>query len=216
MAFRMFTPAVYITFMLFVLCVHARYHHHHHHRHHQHHKHSHPTSEISMPPSFSPEIEAPAPSVSSEYEPPVPPPSMVEAPVPSLPPEAEAPDVEPPAPSLPPEGVAPDVDAPAPSPDINWDNYTGDYDVRMFGAVGDGVTDDTEAFKTAWDTACQTDSGVLLAPYGYTFMVQSTIFTGPCQTGFVFQVTFSFLLVFFEFMFSGKTKNENLCWTWTF
>ncbi|KAK4482132.1 hypothetical protein RD792_009272 [Penstemon davidsonii] len=69
------------------------------------------------------------------------------------------------------------------------------FDVRMFGAVGDGETDDTEAFKTAWDTACTTQTTtttsthvVLLVPYGYTFMIQSTIFTGPCQTNFVFQV----------------------------
>ncbi|KAL1544945.1 galacturonan 1,4-alpha-galacturonidase [Salvia divinorum] len=62
------------------------------------------------------------------------------------------------------------------------------YDVRMFGAIGDGVTDDTDAFKNAWENACQIDSGVLLVPYGYTFMIQSTIFTGPCQSAFVFQV----------------------------
>lgn len=85
-------------------------------------------------------------------------------------------------PCIPPE-------ASAPSPDENLNNYTSTHDVRMFGAVGDGETDDTEAFKTAWDSACQTDSGVLLVPYGYTFMIQSTIFTGPCQSGFVFQVT---------------------------
>ncbi|PIN04028.1 Polygalacturonase [Handroanthus impetiginosus] len=62
------------------------------------------------------------------------------------------------------------------------------YDVRMFGAVGDGETDDTEAFKMAWDIACGTDSGVLLVPYGYTFMIHSIRFTGPCRTGLVFQV----------------------------
>ncbi|KAI3460738.1 hypothetical protein Pfo_017401 [Paulownia fortunei] len=88
-------------------------------------------------------------------------------------------------PSLPPE-------ASGPSTDENWNNYTVIYDVRMFGAVGDGVTDDTEALKTAWDAACQTDSGVLHVPSGYTFMIQSTIFTGPCQSGFVFQVTLSY------------------------
>ncbi|KAG8389608.1 hypothetical protein BUALT_Bualt02G0246800 [Buddleja alternifolia] len=88
-------------------------------------------------------------------------------------------------PSLPPETSTP---GPAPSPDDNWNNYTDIYDVRMFGAVGDGLTDDTEAFKSAWDSACQADSGTLLVPYGYTFMIQSTIFTGPCQTGLVFQV----------------------------
>ncbi|GFZ04485.1 pectin lyase-like superfamily protein [Actinidia rufa] len=58
----------------------------------------------------------------------------------------------------------------------------------MFRAMGDGITDDTDAFKTAWDTACQVESGVLLVPNGYSFMIQSTIFTGPCQSGFVFQV----------------------------
>lgn len=85
--------------------------------------------------------------------------------------------------------------APAPGPNSNQSpndenpfNSTGVFDVRIFGAVGDGTTDDTVAFKTAWDTACQVESGVLLVPYGYSFMVQSTIFTGPCQGGLVFQV----------------------------
>ncbi|KAK6118138.1 hypothetical protein DH2020_048122 [Rehmannia glutinosa] len=82
-------------------------------------------------------------------------------------------------------------EASAPSPyDNGWDNDDNGtiYDVRMFGGVGDGETDDTEAFKTAWDNACQTDYGVLLVPYGHSFVIQSTIFTGPCRTGFIFQV----------------------------
>ncbi|KAK4406898.1 Polygalacturonase [Sesamum angolense] len=87
-----------------------------------------------------------------------------------------------------PPSPPPEASISAPSPDENSNNYNGIYDVRMFGAVGDGVTDDTEAFKTAWDSACQTDAGVLLVPYSYTFMIQSTIFTGPCESGFVFQV----------------------------
>ncbi|KAL0389755.1 UNVERIFIED_CONTAM: Polygalacturonase [Sesamum calycinum] len=87
-----------------------------------------------------------------------------------------------------PPSPPPEASNSAPSPDENSNKYNGIYDVRMFGAVGDGVTDDTEAFKTAWDSACQTDAGVLLVPYSYTFMIQSTIFTGPCESGFVFQV----------------------------
>ncbi|CAA0824937.1 Pectin lyase-like superfamily protein [Striga hermonthica] len=75
---------------------------------------------------------------------------------------------------------------PSPPPENCCNN--GTFDVRMFGAVGDGITDDTEAFKTTWDIACGTYSGVLLVPYGYTFMIQPTIFTGPCQNGFVFQL----------------------------
>lgn len=65
------------------------------------------------------------------------------------------------------------------------------FNVLDFGAVGDGVTDDTRAFKLAWDMACRNESaGVLVSvPDGYSFMLQSTIFTGPCKTAdFVFQV----------------------------
>lgn len=69
----------------------------------------------------------------------------------------------------------------------------GVFDVRKFGAVGDGTTDDTEAFKTAWDAACQFESGVILVPNGYSFMIQSTIFTGPCKGGLVFQVSIVFI-----------------------
>ncbi|KAH6802535.1 purple acid phosphatase 27 [Perilla frutescens var. frutescens] len=32
------------------------------------------------------------------------------------------------------------------------------FSVVSYGAVGDGVADDTQAFKTAWDAACQADS----------------------------------------------------------
>lgn len=70
-------------------------------------------------------------------------------------------------------------------------NSTGFFDVRHYGAIGDGTTDDTEAFKIAWDTACQSDNDdytVILVPYGFSFMIQSTIFTGPCKHGVVFQV----------------------------
>ncbi|CAL5425857.1 unnamed protein product [Camellia sinensis] len=70
----------------------------------------------------------------------------------------------------------------------SYNSSTGVFDVRKFGAVGDRITDDTEAFKTAWDMACLFESGVLLVPFSYSFMIQSTIFTGPCQSGFVFQV----------------------------
>ncbi|KAG6702431.1 hypothetical protein I3842_07G034200 [Carya illinoinensis] len=63
------------------------------------------------------------------------------------------------------------------------------FNVQSFGAIGDGVTDDTQAFKMAWDTACQSEeTGVLLVPKGYSFLIQSTIFTGPCKSGITFQI----------------------------
>lgn len=80
---------------------------------------------------------------------------------------------------------------PAPAPEV--EHYASDttpvFNVLSFGAIGNGVTDDTKAFKMAWDTACQAEqSGILLVPRGYSFMIQSTIFTGPCTSGVVFQV----------------------------
>ncbi|KAM0014494.1 putative endo-polygalacturonase [Helianthus debilis subsp. tardiflorus] len=83
------------------------------------------------------------------------------------------------APSLAPE--------PAPSPEIQLSPRV--FDVRSFGSVGDGVTDDTEGFKMAWDSACQSDKpSILLVPKHYSFLIQSTIFTGSCGNGVVFQI----------------------------
>eukprot|EP00268_Persea_americana_P011859 TRINITY_DN14977_c0_g1_i2.p1 TRINITY_DN14977_c0_g1~~TRINITY_DN14977_c0_g1_i2.p1 ORF type:complete len:179 (-),score=23.38 TRINITY_DN14977_c0_g1_i2:2111-2647(-) len=62
------------------------------------------------------------------------------------------------------------------------------FDVRSYGAVGDGSTDDTDAFKLAWKDACASESAVLLVPSDYNFMITSTIFSGPCKRGLVFQV----------------------------
>ncbi|XP_057439172.1 polygalacturonase At1g48100 [Lotus japonicus] len=77
-----------------------------------------------------------------------------------------------------------------PPPPHNCYNATGIFDVTTFGAVGDGIADDTVSFKMAWDTACQSElpGNVILVPKGFSFIIQSTIFTGPCQGGIVFKV----------------------------
>ncbi|KAL0457541.1 UNVERIFIED_CONTAM: Polygalacturonase [Sesamum latifolium] len=62
------------------------------------------------------------------------------------------------------------------------------FDVTDFGAVGDGATDDTAAFRSAWKAACQVENGVVLVPSDLVFMITSTIFSGPCQPGLVLQV----------------------------
>lgn len=72
---------------------------------------------------------------------------------------------------------------------IPKNQYLHVLDVRSFGSVGDGVTDDTQAFKMAWDSACQNDEPtILLVPKHYTFLIQSTIFTGSCGNRVVFQI----------------------------
>jgi hypothetical protein len=63
------------------------------------------------------------------------------------------------------------------------------FDVREYGAVGDGSTDDTRAFREAWRAACDADSAVLLVPSDGTFTITATTFSGPCKSGLVFQVT---------------------------
>ncbi|KMZ74345.1 Polygalacturonase, family GH28 [Zostera marina] len=62
------------------------------------------------------------------------------------------------------------------------------FNVMEMGAVGDGKTDDTQAFKDTWKAACSVESGTLLVPSDNIFTIRSTIFSGPCGTGFVFQL----------------------------
>lgn len=79
-----------------------------------------------------------------------------------------------------PEELEPEPDPPHSSTDV--------FDVRHFGAVGDGITDDTESFKMAWDTACQSNSlSVIFVPYGFSFMI---------QRGIMLQVMVQFLVWF--------------------
>ncbi|XAR56954.1 Polygalacturonase [Bertholletia excelsa] len=82
----------------------------------------------------------------------------------------------------------------SPVPSDSSDGPAGDstsdciFDVTAYGAVGDGSIDDAAAFQEAWKAACAVESAVLLAPQDHTFMITSTIFSGPCKPGLVFQV----------------------------
>ncbi|KAK6252523.1 hypothetical protein QUC31_014243 [Theobroma cacao] len=60
--------------------------------------------------------------------------------------------------------------------------------VDSFGAVGDGVSDDTQAFRKAWETACSTPKSVFLVPPGRSYLVNATKFKGPCADKLVVQI----------------------------
>ncbi|XXG79004.1 hypothetical protein AAC387_Pa09g0168 [Persea americana] len=90
-------------------------------------------------------------------------------------------------PSLPADLVKPSISL-LPGPAMSLSNSTRIFNVQSFGAVGDTVTDDTQAFKSAWEMACQVKSAILLVPHGYSFMIQPMIFAGPCRNGLTFQV----------------------------
>lgn len=108
-------------------------------------------------------------------------------------PPPEAQDPAPPSPAYSPVPTVPSDPSPKPS-----NSSSGCiYDVTAFGAVGDGSADDTPAFTTAWKAACAVESGVVLAPAGYTFTITSTIFSGPCKPGLVFQVRMGKILTSF-------------------
>ncbi|OMO58556.1 Glycoside hydrolase, family 28 [Corchorus olitorius] len=119
--------------------------------------------------------------------------SPVYAPVPSSPVgdgdgDAPPPQAQDPVPSTP-------ADHPSNPPSVPSDPYPNDpaatdciFDVTSFGAVGDGSSDDTAAFREAWKAACAVESATILAPSDKEFIITSTIFSGPCKPGLVFQV----------------------------
>ncbi|URD81463.1 Glycosyl hydrolases family 28, partial [Musa troglodytarum] len=56
------------------------------------------------------------------------------------------------------------------------------FDVKDYGAAGDGITDDTQAFADAWEATCGNAAGlpIMFIP-GEKFLVSPIIFKGPCK-----------------------------------
>ncbi|XP_019052912.1 PREDICTED: probable polygalacturonase At3g15720 [Nelumbo nucifera] len=60
------------------------------------------------------------------------------------------------------------------------------FNVEDFGAVGDGKTDDSQAFMRAWEAVCGDNSGInhtihtLVTP-AKTFLLKPVEFNGPCK-----------------------------------
>ncbi|XP_020585767.1 probable polygalacturonase At1g80170 isoform X2 [Phalaenopsis equestris] len=60
--------------------------------------------------------------------------------------------------------------------------------VESFGAVGDGIADDTQAFASAWKKACFLSNAVFLVPEKRVYKVNVTKFRGPCQNKLIIQI----------------------------
>uniref|UniRef100_A0A0D9WK49 Pectate lyase superfamily protein domain-containing protein n=1 Tax=Leersia perrieri TaxID=77586 RepID=A0A0D9WK49_9ORYZ len=63
------------------------------------------------------------------------------------------------------------------------------FNVVDFGARGDGVTDDTQAFEAAWAEACKVEASTVLVPSELEFVVGPISFSGPyCKPNILFQL----------------------------
>ncbi|GMY06442.1 probable polygalacturonase At3g15720 [Fagus crenata] len=63
-------------------------------------------------------------------------------------------------------------------------DHKKNFNVISYGAVGNGKTDDTEAFQKAWEDLCKAtqESPILSVPKGKIFLLQSVQFSGPCKS----------------------------------
>ncbi|XP_030469875.2 probable polygalacturonase At1g80170 [Syzygium oleosum] len=58
------------------------------------------------------------------------------------------------------------------------------FDVIEYGTVGDGRTDNTKAFKKAWNDACESKASVptMHIPQNKTYLLQPLVLRGPCNS----------------------------------
>jgi hypothetical protein len=165
---------------------------------------SHSSTSPSHPPTEAPTLGHVKPPSLSPAKPPSPAPASTPShsprkapPAPSLPPlptnttpctSAKPPRLAPakppmpsPAPPVNPPAVVPPVSAPVAKQNGSCGKV---FDVRAFGASGNGL----RAFRAAWKAACSSDFSTLLVPSDGVFTITSTIFTGPCKPGLTFQI----------------------------
>ncbi|XP_031499140.1 polygalacturonase At1g48100-like [Nymphaea colorata] len=62
------------------------------------------------------------------------------------------------------------------------------FDVRSFGAAGDGMKDDSEALLTAWKAACSVESATIEIPSDFMFLIGPVTLPGPCKPNLVLQI----------------------------
>ncbi|WRX16576.1 Glycoside hydrolase [Theobroma cacao] len=78
---------------------------------------------------------------------------------------------------------------PPPQKGYSSGQHSDVFDVVDFGAKGDGKTDDTKAFQSAWAAACKVEASTVVVPAEFVFLVGPISFSGPyCQANIVFQL----------------------------
>ncbi|TKW14247.1 hypothetical protein SEVIR_5G155800v4 [Setaria viridis] len=115
-------------------------------------------------------------------------PAQSPRPSPANPPAASTVPAKPPA--FPPAMSKP-IPPPPPPAKNSSSACANVFDVRAFGASGNGSSDDTRAFRAAWKAACSSNASTtatLLVPPDGVFTITSTIFAGPCKSGLIFQI----------------------------
>jgi len=66
---------------------------------------------------------------------------------------------------------------------LDLDASAAVFSVDSYGAKGNGVSDDSQAFLAAWNAACTSSSdSIFLVPHGKTYLVKPISFSGPCKT----------------------------------
>lgn len=60
--------------------------------------------------------------------------------------------------------------------------------VDDFGAKGDGISDDTKAFKSAWKKACSSRESVLVVPNKKNYYLKPITFSGPCKSSITLKI----------------------------
>ncbi|KAK1386630.1 Endo-polygalacturonidase [Heracleum sosnowskyi] len=60
--------------------------------------------------------------------------------------------------------------------------------VKSHGAKGDGKSDDTKAFKKAWDEACSSSGAVFVVPENKEYLLKQIRFEGPCEAAMTVQI----------------------------
>ncbi|XP_058772292.1 polygalacturonase At1g48100 [Vicia villosa] len=62
------------------------------------------------------------------------------------------------------------------------------YDIMSFGAKGNGVSDDSEAFLAAWKSACKVAGATIKVPEKLKFLIKAITLQGPCMPNLTLQI----------------------------